>query len=50
MSHFSTVGMQVCQVLRADGLIYQEVDDLIASGKELNPDIKDFDASCFTGR
>ncbi|GIL45400.1 hypothetical protein Vafri_2653 [Volvox africanus] len=41
---------QVCQVLRADGLIYQEVDDLITSGKELNPDIKDFDASCFTGR
>ncbi|GLC38564.1 hypothetical protein PLESTB_001740000 [Pleodorina starrii] len=40
---------QVCQVLRADGLIYQEVDDLITSGKELNPDIKDFDASCFTG-
>jgi hypothetical protein len=42
-------GSQVCQVLRADGLIYQEVDDLIVAGKELNPDIKDFDASCFTG-
>ncbi|KAG2491227.1 hypothetical protein HYH03_010435 [Edaphochlamys debaryana] len=41
---------QVCQVLRADGLIYQEVDDLITAGKELNPDIKDFDASCFTGK
>ncbi|GFR45506.1 hypothetical protein Agub_g6894 [Astrephomene gubernaculifera] len=41
---------QVCEVLRADGLIYQEVEDLIASGKELNPDIKDFDASCFNGR
>lgn len=41
---------QVCQVLRADGLIYQEVEDLMVAGKELNPDIKDFDASCFTGR
>lgn len=30
---------QVCQVLRADGLIYQEVDDLITAGKELNADV-----------
>ncbi|KXZ51400.1 hypothetical protein GPECTOR_12g362 [Gonium pectorale] len=40
---------QVCTVLKADGLIYQEVEDLICAGKELNPDIRDFDASCFNG-
>ncbi|KAG2423720.1 hypothetical protein HXX76_015110 [Chlamydomonas incerta] len=40
---------QVCTLLKADGLIYQEVDDLMTAGRELNPDIKDFDASCFTG-
>lgn len=40
---------QVCQVLGADGLMYQDVDDLIAVGKEMNPNIKTFDASCFDG-
>lgn len=37
------------QVLGADGLIYQEVEDLVACGRDLNPDIHDFDDSCFTG-
>eukprot|EP00195_Chlamydomonas_chlamydogama_P011123 CAMPEP_0202893048 /NCGR_PEP_ID=MMETSP1392-20130828/2691_1 /ASSEMBLY_ACC=CAM_ASM_000868 /TAXON_ID=225041 /ORGANISM="Chlamydomonas chlamydogama, Strain SAG 11-48b" /LENGTH=566 /DNA_ID=CAMNT_0049577231 /DNA_START=215 /DNA_END=1915 /DNA_ORIENTATION=- len=40
---------QVCQVLGADGLIYQEVDDLFKVGHALNPNIETFDASCFTG-
>jgi amidophosphoribosyltransferase len=29
----------VCEVLGADGLVYQDVDDLIATGRELNPSI-----------
>ena len=37
------------QVLGADGLIYQEVEDLVACGRDLNPEIRDFDDSCFTG-
>jgi amidophosphoribosyltransferase len=44
------VVVQVCEVLGADGLVYQEVEDLIEVGKELNPSIKEFDAACFTGR
>ena len=41
--------MQVCKVLGADGLIYQEVADLIETGKKMNPLIERFDASCFDG-
>jgi amidophosphoribosyltransferase len=36
-------------VLRADGLVYQDVDDLLAVGYGLNPNIKTFDAACFDG-
>ena len=39
----------VCQVLGADGLLYQSIDDLVAVGRELNPAIHSFDTSCFTG-
>ena len=37
------------QVLGADGLLYQSIDDLVAVGRELNPGITNFDTSCFTG-
>ena len=37
-------------MLGADGLIYQEVDDLIAVGKSMNDTIEQFDASCFDGK
>lgn len=40
---------QVCQVLGADGLIYQSIEDLVSTGRELNPKIRDFEASCFSG-
>ena len=36
-------------MLGADGLMYQEVDDLIAVGKSMNSAIERFDASCFDG-
>ena len=38
---------EVGRVLGADMLIYQSVEDLIAVGKEHNPMIDTFDASCF---
>jgi len=41
---------QICEVLGADGLIYQTVEDLIECGHSLNPEIDHFDASCFDGR
>eukprot|EP01026_Neomeris_dumetosa_P007452 TRINITY_DN1229_c0_g1_i13.p1 TRINITY_DN1229_c0_g1~~TRINITY_DN1229_c0_g1_i13.p1 ORF type:complete len:593 (-),score=81.38 TRINITY_DN1229_c0_g1_i13:67-1845(-) len=39
---------EVCQTLGADGLVYQTVDDLLSVGNQLNPTIKNFEASCFT--
>ncbi|KAJ9512476.1 hypothetical protein QJQ45_018769 [Haematococcus lacustris] len=41
---------KICEVLGADGLIYQRVEDLIEVGSEMNPDIHEFDDSCFTGK
>lgn len=38
------------QVLGADGLLYQSIDDLLAVAQSLNPDIQRFEASCFTGK
>lgn len=38
---------QVKDVLGADGLVYQDVEDLLAVGYALNPSIKTFDAACF---
>lgn len=40
---------EICNVLGADGLLYQTVEDLVGVGKELNPSIKRFEASCFDG-
>eukprot|EP00884_Botryococcus_braunii_P014172 jgi/Botrbrau1/22756/Bobra.0132s0088.1 len=40
---------QIREVLGADGLLYQSVEDLISVGRSLNPDIRHFEASCFTG-
>ena len=38
------------QVLGADGLLYQSIDDLLAVAQSLNPKIQQFEASCFTGK
>ncbi len=40
---------EICSEIGADGLIYQDLDDLIESVRELNPDLKDFETSCFNG-
>ena len=51
-SRNSLSGLQlICfmQVLGADGLLYQSVDDLLSVAQSLNPDIQNFEASCFTG-
>ena len=37
------------EVLGADGVVYREVGDLFAVGKQLNPAITTFDAACFDG-
>ena len=40
---------QICELIGADKLIYQDIDDLVKSVQSLNPMIKKFDTSCFTG-
>lgn len=39
---------EVCEIIGADRLIYQDLDDLIAAANEGNNDIVDFDTSCFS--
>ena len=39
----------MCRVLGADGLIYQTVEDLLAAGHDINPNVDRFDAACFDG-
>ena len=40
---------EVCKTIGADKLIYQNLDDLIWSVQQGNPNIKSFDCSCFDG-
>jgi len=40
---------EVCELIGADALIYQKLEDLIAAAREGNSDITDFDCSVFTG-
>ncbi len=41
---------EICREIGADGLIYQDLDDLKASVKALNPAISFFETSCFDGQ
>jgi len=41
---------EICQEIGADALIYQDLDALVAGVKLSNPNIKDFDCSCFDGK
>ncbi|ASK33993.1 amidophosphoribosyltransferase [Alloalcanivorax mobilis] len=40
---------EVCQLIGADKLIYQDLDDLVSACKEGNPHIEEFDCSVFSG-
>ncbi len=40
---------EICREIGADQLIYQDLDDLKAAVRMGNPDIAEFDASCFDG-
>lgn len=40
---------QIAEVLGANWLIYQDLEDLIACARKGNKNIKEFDTSCFTG-
>ena len=40
---------QVCREIGADKLFYQRADDLTEAVRRCNPDLSEFDASCFNG-
>jgi amidophosphoribosyltransferase len=40
---------EVAKIIGADWLIYQDVEDLIQAARAGNPEITEFDTSCFTG-
>ena len=41
---------EICKEIGADGLIYQDLEDLTEAAHEGNVNIKQFDASCFDGK
>jgi amidophosphoribosyltransferase len=41
---------EICRLIGADWLVYQDLPDLIASSREGNPHIDDFDCSVFDGK
>jgi len=41
---------EICKEIGADGLIYQDLEDLVEAAHEGNVNIKQFDASCFDGK
>ncbi|WP_064605301.1 amidophosphoribosyltransferase [Photobacterium sp. J15] len=40
---------EICKMIGADGLIFQDLDDLVAAVAEGNPNIKQFETSVFSG-
>ena len=40
---------EITEIIGADWLIYQDLEDLIAAVRKGNNDIKSFDCSCFDG-
>ena len=40
---------EIQNVLGADGLLYQTLDDLLGAATDLNPHITKFEDSCFSG-
>lgn len=41
---------EICREIGADGLLYQDIDDLKEAVRELNPAIACFETSCFDGQ
>ncbi len=41
---------EICQAIGADALVYQDLDDLVRDIRLSNPEITQFDCSCFDGK
>ncbi|MEM7540180.1 MAG: amidophosphoribosyltransferase [Pseudomonadota bacterium] len=46
---FDRDSRQICDLIGADDLIYQDLDDLVEAARKGNPDIAAFEKSCFDG-
>ncbi len=44
------IWLLIAEIIGADELIYQTLNDLISSVQEGNPEIKEFETSIFTGK
>ncbi len=40
---------EICSIIGADRLIYQDLEDMVESVRRFNPELKRFDTSCFSG-
>ena len=40
---------EICELIGADWLVYQDLDDLVACSREGNPSVTEFDCSVFDG-
>lgn len=40
---------EIAHIIGCDGLLYQDIDALIDAARRGNPDVREFDTSCFTG-
>jgi amidophosphoribosyltransferase len=41
---------EVCKLIGADGLIYQDLEALVDAARRGNPEIREFEQSCFSGK
>lgn len=41
---------EICRIIGADQLIYQDIESMKQSVRDINPNIRNFEASCFDGR
>lgn len=47
---YGRTNQEICELIGADKLIYQDLEDLVATCKEGNPEVKAFDCSVFDGK
>ncbi|MCW3528712.1 amidophosphoribosyltransferase, partial [Burkholderia cenocepacia] len=40
----------ICRIIGADQLVYQDVEAMKQAVRDINPALKDFEASCFDGK
>ncbi|MXX15974.1 MAG: amidophosphoribosyltransferase, partial [Gammaproteobacteria bacterium] len=40
---------EICTIIGADRLIYQDLEDMVESVQRFNPELERFDTSCFSG-